>query len=189
MTGPTDACSPSRCRSSGPRRRGARWGACDARGGRDGRGVRIAGPGKPMKHRRNRVLVGGAAVIAGAIAVCSAVGEMSGGIVCWSGARPPFRGHSPSVRRGAGCPAESCAGRGRGRDFGGNRRLFGGARDVRRNRVLVGGAAVIAGGIIIALAAAVANAFAMILQAAEDRRTPLGEGGRVALLIRLAHRP
>gem|GEM_PF-994587 len=55
--------------------------------------------------------------------------------------------------------------------------------------MLVGGAAVIAGGIIIALAAAVANAFAMILQAAEDRRTPLGEGGRVALLIRLAHRP
>jgi drug/metabolite transporter (DMT)-like permease len=44
-------------------------------------------------------------------------------------------------------------------------------------------------GIAIAIGAAVANAFAMILQAAEDRRTPLIEGGRLSLLIRLAHRP
>jgi drug/metabolite transporter (DMT)-like permease len=45
------------------------------------------------------------------------------------------------------------------------------------------------GGIIVALAAAVANAFALVLQAAEDRRSPLGEGGRMSLLLRLAHRP
>lgn len=47
----------------------------------------------------------------------------------------------------------------------------------------------IAGGIVLAAAAAVANAFAMVLQAAEDRQTPLSEGGRFSLLIRLAHRP
>jgi drug/metabolite transporter (DMT)-like permease len=46
-----------------------------------------------------------------------------------------------------------------------------------------------AAGIVVALAAAVANAIALVLQAAEDRRSPLSEGGRLALLLDLAHRP
>lgn len=46
----------------------------------------------------------------------------------------------------------------------------------------------IAGGIAVALAAALANAFAIVLQAGEDRQTPLSQGGRLSLLIRLAHR-
>lgn len=44
-------------------------------------------------------------------------------------------------------------------------------------------------GIVVALAAAVANAFAVVLQAAEDRQAPLTEGGRVSLFVRLVHRP
>jgi drug/metabolite transporter (DMT)-like permease len=47
---------------------------------------------------------------------------------------------------------------------------------------------VIVAGALIALGAAVANAFALVLQAAEDRRTPLSKGGRISLLISLAHR-
>lgn len=46
----------------------------------------------------------------------------------------------------------------------------------------------IVAGIAVALAAAVANAFAMVLQAAEDREAPLSKGGRISLLIALAHR-
>lgn len=42
---------------------------------------------------------------------------------------------------------------------------------------------------IVALAAAVANAFAVVLQAAEARQSPAAEGGRLSLLVRLAHRP
>lgn len=41
----------------------------------------------------------------------------------------------------------------------------------------------------VALAAAVANAFAVVLQASEDRQTPLSEGAHASLLARLAHRP
>jgi drug/metabolite transporter (DMT)-like permease len=37
-------------------------------------------------------------------------------------------------------------------------------------------------GILVALAASVANAFAVVLQAAEDRRTPLSEGAHALLL-------
>jgi drug/metabolite transporter (DMT)-like permease len=48
---------------------------------------------------------------------------------------------------------------------------------------------VIAAGVSVAAAAAVANAFALVLQAAEDRRAPLSQGGRISLLIGLAHRP
>jgi drug/metabolite transporter (DMT)-like permease len=48
---------------------------------------------------------------------------------------------------------------------------------------------VIAEGVLLALAASVANAFAVVLQAEEDRQTPLSEGARVSLLARLAHRP
>jgi len=44
-------------------------------------------------------------------------------------------------------------------------------------------------GILVALTAAVANAFALVLQAAEDRQAPLSQGGRLSLLVRLAHRP
>ncbi len=44
-------------------------------------------------------------------------------------------------------------------------------------------------GIVVALVASVANAFAVVLQAAEDRRAPASEGGRPSLLLRLAHRP
>ncbi|HZU60861.1 MAG TPA: hypothetical protein VE983_07840 [Solirubrobacteraceae bacterium] len=43
-------------------------------------------------------------------------------------------------------------------------------------------------GIILALGAAVANAFAVVLQAAEARNTPPGEAARLSLLVRLAHR-
>lgn len=46
-----------------------------------------------------------------------------------------------------------------------------------------------AAGIGIACAAAIANAFAIVLQAAEDRQAPLSQGGRFSLLIHLAHRP
>jgi drug/metabolite transporter (DMT)-like permease len=48
---------------------------------------------------------------------------------------------------------------------------------------------VIAGGILLALAASVANAFAVVLQAAEARQTPLSEGARASLLARLIRRP
>jgi drug/metabolite transporter (DMT)-like permease len=44
-------------------------------------------------------------------------------------------------------------------------------------------------GIVIAVAAAVANAFAVVLQAAESRRSPLSEAGKVSLLFLLARRP
>jgi drug/metabolite transporter (DMT)-like permease len=44
-------------------------------------------------------------------------------------------------------------------------------------------------GVFVAIAAAVANAFAIVLQAGEDRRTPKSQSGRVSLLIGLAHRP
>jgi drug/metabolite transporter (DMT)-like permease len=44
-------------------------------------------------------------------------------------------------------------------------------------------------GILLALAASVANAFAVVLQAAEDRQAPLSEGAHASLLVRLAHRP
>lgn len=44
-------------------------------------------------------------------------------------------------------------------------------------------------GVLVAVAASVANAFAVVLQAGEDRRTPLNKGGRVSLLLQLAHRP
>lgn len=47
----------------------------------------------------------------------------------------------------------------------------------------------IAAGIAVALAASVANAFAVVFQAAEDRRSPLSEAARFALLKRLARRP
>ena len=46
-----------------------------------------------------------------------------------------------------------------------------------------------AAGIVVALAASVANAFAVVLQAAEDRRSPLAEGAHPSLLFRLARRP
>ena len=44
-------------------------------------------------------------------------------------------------------------------------------------------------GIIIAVAASVANAFAVVLQAAEARDTPLSEAARLSLFRRLVHRP
>jgi drug/metabolite transporter (DMT)-like permease len=44
-------------------------------------------------------------------------------------------------------------------------------------------------GIAFAVAASVANAFAIVLQAGEDRRAPLSQGGRLALLRGLTHRP
>ena len=44
-------------------------------------------------------------------------------------------------------------------------------------------------GLLVALTAAVANAFAVVLQAAEDRQTPLSEGARASLFLRLARRP
>lgn len=47
----------------------------------------------------------------------------------------------------------------------------------------------IAGGILVALAASVANAGAIVLQAGEDRRAPLSDSGRAALLLGLARRP
>jgi drug/metabolite transporter (DMT)-like permease len=43
--------------------------------------------------------------------------------------------------------------------------------------------------VIVALAAAVANAFAVVFQAAEDRKTPPAQGGRFSLLVLLARRP
>jgi drug/metabolite transporter (DMT)-like permease len=48
---------------------------------------------------------------------------------------------------------------------------------------------VIAGGIAVALAASVANAFAVVFQAAEDRRSPAREAARFSLLRLLARRP
>jgi drug/metabolite transporter (DMT)-like permease len=44
-------------------------------------------------------------------------------------------------------------------------------------------------GVFVAITAAVANAFAIVLQAGEDRRTPPSQSGRLSLLIGLAHRP
>lgn len=46
----------------------------------------------------------------------------------------------------------------------------------------------IAAGIVVALAASVANAFAVVFQAAEDRRSPVSQGSRFALLGLLLHR-
>jgi len=48
---------------------------------------------------------------------------------------------------------------------------------------------VIALGVLVALAAAVANAFAVVLQAAEDKQAPISEGGHASLFARLIHRP
>jgi Magnesium transporter NIPA len=48
---------------------------------------------------------------------------------------------------------------------------------------------VVAAGIAVALAASVANAFAVVFQAAEDRRTPRSQAGRFSLLTSLARRP
>jgi drug/metabolite transporter (DMT)-like permease len=48
---------------------------------------------------------------------------------------------------------------------------------------------VIAAGIAVALAASVANAFAVVLQAIEDRRSPASQAGRFALLRTLIGRP
>lgn len=47
----------------------------------------------------------------------------------------------------------------------------------------------ITAGVAVALTAAVANALAVVLQASEARRSPLGDGARAALLIGLARRP
>jgi drug/metabolite transporter (DMT)-like permease len=47
----------------------------------------------------------------------------------------------------------------------------------------------IAAGIAVALAASIANAFAVVFQAAEDRRSPLSQAGRFSLLMLLARRP
>lgn len=44
-------------------------------------------------------------------------------------------------------------------------------------------------GVVVALAASVANAFAIVLQAGEDRRTSTGQAGRLSLLFTLVHRP
>ncbi|MBV8954905.1 MAG: hypothetical protein JO179_12260 [Solirubrobacterales bacterium] len=46
-----------------------------------------------------------------------------------------------------------------------------------------------ASGIAFALVAVIANAFAIVLQAAETRRAPLSDAGRPSLLVRLARRP
>ena len=46
-----------------------------------------------------------------------------------------------------------------------------------------------ASGIALALVAVIANAFAIVLQAAETRRAPLSDAGRPSLLVRLARRP
>lgn len=46
-----------------------------------------------------------------------------------------------------------------------------------------------AAGIALAVAAAVANAFAVVLQAGESRRAPLSQAGRFALLLGLTRRP
>jgi drug/metabolite transporter (DMT)-like permease len=48
---------------------------------------------------------------------------------------------------------------------------------------------VTAAGIVIAVAASVVNAFAIVLQAGEDRQAPLSRGGRLSLLVGLARRP
>jgi hypothetical protein len=47
---------------------------------------------------------------------------------------------------------------------------------------------VIAAGIVVALAASVANAFAVVFQAAEDRRSPVSQAGRFSLLRLLLRR-
>ena len=47
----------------------------------------------------------------------------------------------------------------------------------------------VAAGIAVAFAAALANAFALVTQAGEDRQSSLGKGGRFSLLLELAHRP
>jgi drug/metabolite transporter (DMT)-like permease len=47
----------------------------------------------------------------------------------------------------------------------------------------------VAVGIAVALVAALVNAFAVVLQAAEDRQAPLEHGGRARLLVGLARRP
>ena len=47
----------------------------------------------------------------------------------------------------------------------------------------------IAAGILVALAASVANAFAIVLQAGEDRRSPTSQAGRFALFADLLRRP
>ncbi len=44
-------------------------------------------------------------------------------------------------------------------------------------------------GVVVAIAASVANAFAIVLQAGEDRQSPLSQGGRASLLLGLARRP
>jgi drug/metabolite transporter (DMT)-like permease len=44
-------------------------------------------------------------------------------------------------------------------------------------------------GLLIALAAAVANAFAVVLQAGEDRQAPLSQGARLSLFVGLVRRP
>jgi hypothetical protein len=59
---------------------------------------------------------------------------------------------------------------------------------VRRADLILPDERMIAAGIAASLAAAVANAFALVLQAAEDRQAPLSKGGRISLLIGLAHR-
>lgn len=46
-----------------------------------------------------------------------------------------------------------------------------------------------AAGIAVALVAAVANAFAVVLQAAEDRQAPLSQGARFSLFVSLLRRP
>ena len=46
----------------------------------------------------------------------------------------------------------------------------------------------IAAGVAVALAAAVANAFAVVFQAAEDRRSSVSAAGRFSLLASLARR-
>lgn len=43
-------------------------------------------------------------------------------------------------------------------------------------------------GILVAIVASVANAFAIVLQAGEDRRSPVSKGARASLLVLLAHR-
>jgi len=48
---------------------------------------------------------------------------------------------------------------------------------------------VIAAGIVVALAASVANAFAVVFQAGEDKRSPAGQAGRFALFGALLRRP
>lgn len=47
----------------------------------------------------------------------------------------------------------------------------------------------VAAGIAVAFVAAVTNAFALVIQAGEDRQSSLSKGGRFSLLVELAHRP